>query len=272
MRTTFLILLAFVFITTSNAQKAQPLKQFLELKMPKTAEDDMPGTRGASVVWHPGQKKYYAVFAGNQEYPLAAFDEKGKRLSEDNLIAMMDTRGIWYDPATKLVTGNGYNEFGWFTYKLDAKGIPTDVNVLFEGKHQPDVQSVGAYNPATKKVMFLYDGYVYSYNMKGEKTDSLMINWGIKKSEGSQGGGVDEEVLTDYNYTSLVYTGTKGQELGFLNTVENQIELYDIQSGFLTKIIPLPDTAIPEASFNFSYANGIYWLFDIEARTWIGYK
>ena len=273
MRTTFLVLIALIaFSLNSNAQTAQTLKKVLELTMPKTADDNMPGTRGASVVWHPIQKKYYAVFAGNQGYPLAVFDEKGKRLSGDDLIAMMDTRGLWYDAIKKTVSGNAYNDNGWFTYKLDAKGIPTDVDVDFEGMHQPDAQSVGAYNPAIKKIMFLNDGYVHYYNMQGVKTDSLMINWGVKKSAGSQGGGVDEEALLNYNYTSLIYTGIKGQELGFLNSVDNKIELYDIQSGFLTKIVPLPDSAIPEASFNFSYANGIYWLFDIGNRTWIGYK
>src|SRR5215831_11978397 len=71
-------------------QSPQVLKKVIELKMPKTASDDMPGTRGASVAWHPLQKKYYAVFAGNMDYPLAVFDEKGKRLSDDDLFAYID--------------------------------------------------------------------------------------------------------------------------------------------------------------------------------------
>jgi len=200
------------------------------------------------------------------------FDEKGKRLSEEDLVAMMDTRGLWYDPVTKLVTGNAYSDNGWFNYKLDPKGIPTDVNVIHEGMNQPDAQSVGAYNSATKKVMFLHNGYVHMYNNNGEKTDSIMINWGVKKSDGSQGGGIDADAIENYNYTSLIYTGIKGQDLGFLNTAETQVELYDIQTGYLTKIIPLPENATTEASFNFAYANGIYWLFDIENRKWVGYK
>jgi len=273
MKTTISSLIVFIISTFSiNAQKAQILKPVLELKMPKTADDDMPGTRGASVVWHPTQKKYYAVFAGNQGYPLAVFDEKGKLLSGEDLIAMMDSRGLWYDPVTKLITGNAYSDNGWFTYKLDPKGIPTDVDKIREGMHQPDAQSVGAYNPATKKIMFLHNGYVHMYNSNGVETDSMMINWGVKKTDGAQGGGIDDEILEDYNYTSLIYTGIKGQELGFLNNTENQIELYDIQSGFLTKIIPLPEDVITETSFNFAYANGIYWLFDIDNRKWVGYK
>jgi len=79
-------------------------------------------------------------------------------------------------------------------------------------------------------------------------------------------------VLENYNHTSLIYTGIKGQELGFLNIAENQIELYDIQTGFMTKVVPLPESATIETTFNFAYANGIYWLFDMENRRWIGYK
>lgn len=274
MKTTFLLLVATAASFTIQAQKTQPLKQVLELKMPKTEEDDMPGKRGASVAWHPVQKKYYAVFAGNVDYPSAVFDEKGKRLSSDDQIAMLDSRGLWYDPATKLITGNGYNDYGWFTYKLDAKGFPTDVDVIQEGFYQPDAQSVGAYNPTGKKVLFVYGGKVHVYNHAAQKQDSLLIHWGMRKTQGPQGGHDDEDEMTpeDYNFTSLVYTGIKGQELGFLNTMKKQVELYDIQNGFLTKIVPLPETATAELSFNFAYANGIYWLFDMENRKWVGYK
>ena len=60
------------------------LKKVMELKMPKTADDDMPGTRGASVAWHPLKKQYYASFAGNTEYPHAVSNATGKRLSGDD--------------------------------------------------------------------------------------------------------------------------------------------------------------------------------------------
>ncbi len=269
-----ILLLAITIAFTIQAQKTQTLKQVLELKMPKTPDDDMPGTRGASVTWHPLQKKYYAVLAGNVDYPMAVFDEKGKRLSPDNQIAMLDTRGLWYDPVTKLITGNGYNDNGWFTYKLDSKGIPTDLDVLKEGMNQPDAQSVGAYNHATKRILFVYGGFLYMYNNTGELQDSLAIHWGIKKptTPNNEHDEDEEEDNEDYNYTSLIYTGTKGQELGFLNTAKKQIELYNIQNGFLTKIVPLPESASTEPAFNFAYANGFYWLFDMDKRKWVGYK
>jgi len=263
------LFLSLLLLSTAFLSQAQSLKKTLELKMPKTVDDDMPGTRGAALVWHPEQKKFYAAFAGNSAYPLGVFDVKGKLLNAD-LTTMVDTRGLWYDPATKAISGNGYSDIGWFTYKLDKQGFPLDYTITLEGENQPDEQSVGTYNPLNKMVLFYADAFVYMLDNKAELKDSVIIHFGTTKEE-----DIDEEddlySSLDYNGT-MIYTGIKGQELGFLNFEENQIELYDIKSGLLKKTLQLPDDAPVEETFNFAYANGYYWLFDMEARTWIGYK
>lgn len=268
--------LFFVASASLQAQLKQTLKKVIELKMPKTADDDMPGTRGASVVWHPVQKKYYAVMAGNAAYPLAVFDATGKRVSNDDLAAMNDSRGLWYNPAKKEINGNGFGETGWFKYVLDGKGIPTSASITLEGSNQPDGQCVGAFHPVRKEVMFLYDGAVSLYALAdGATSGSVKINWGKKKeSKASEGESEDESGGTPsaYNSTTVIYTGIKNAELGFLNKEKNTIELYDFVSGFLTKELPLPGNAVTEGSFNFAYTNGIYWLFNMQDRTWTGYK
>ncbi|MFT3678202.1 MAG: hypothetical protein QM781_20075 [Chitinophagaceae bacterium] len=266
------LLLLFTGMQANAQTVSKKLKQTQELQMQKTVDDDMPGTRGASVVWHPVLKQYYAAFAGNTGYPLAVFDEKGKRLNEEDLTTMMDVRGLWYNSATKQICGNGYDALGWFNYQLDKKGIPTDVENITDDSRQPNAQAVGTYNFTEKQVLFLGGGQVYKYNSKGEAVDSVAIHWGRKKADGP---GEDEDPTLsheDYNATSLIYTGIKGQELGVLNVAENQIELYDIKTGYLIKLLTLPETATPELSFNFAYANGTYWLFNMEERKWIGYK
>lgn len=246
----------FVMGFIVQAQKTQSLKKIIELKMPKTEDDDMPGKRGASVAWHPVQKKYYAVFAGNTDYPLAVFDSKGKRLSDDDQTALIDVRGLWYNPVTKLVSGNGYNEMGWFTYKLDSKGIPSNAEEIHEGMNQPNEQSVGAYNAATKQILFVRGSQVYFYGSDAEAKDSMMIHWSRKKADGPADDEDQMEANEDYNSTTLVYTGIKGQELGFLNITNKEIDLYDIKTGFLSKTLSLPETATAESMFNFAYANG----------------
>jgi hypothetical protein len=273
MRKWFLFFAVFIS-ATSFSQRPTPrtLKKVMELKMPLTKDDDKAGTRGAAVTWHPGQKKYYASFAGNVDYPMGVFDATGKRVSETTLKTQADTRGLWYDPNTKLLTGNGYGDFGWFQYKLDENGIPYTADVIVEGKNQPESQCQGQFYTPSKQVLFFWQSQVYKYSRQGAAMDSMLIHWGRTKDEGP---GDDEDlyyISEDYNNSAMIYTGIKGQELGFLNITNKEIEFYDIANGFRTEVVALPENAPVESVFNFAFANGTYWLFDMELRKWVGYK
>ncbi|MES2430382.1 MAG: hypothetical protein V4556_05555 [Bacteroidota bacterium] len=272
-----IFLTLFIISIHASAQPKVTLKKTLELKMPKTVDDADCGTRGASVTWHPIQKKYYASFAGNMSYPFGVFDVKGKRLSSDDLNAMIDLRGLWYNTSTKKISGNAYDNLGWFSYTLNDKGIveknTIDLEYDYDEYNLPEPQNVGAYDTAAKKVVFLYKSGVDYYNEDGYyaySTDNKPIHFGKKTFTTSD---VDSTTTPyAYNYTTVIYTGIKKADVGFLNVDNKQIELYDSKTGLLTKILVLPKDAAVEASFNFAYANGIYWLFNIEKRTWIGYK
>jgi hypothetical protein len=271
-------LLFALFITaclanTAIAQAPKALKKVLELKMPKTAEDDMPGTRGASVVWHPLQKKYYASFAGNQAYPMAVFNATGKRLSADDATTQADTRGLWYNPVKKQVCGNGYNETGWFSYSLNPVGLVKNINFDKEGLLQPGEQSVGTYNISKKQVLFLKGSQIWAYDTSATPLESkTILHWGLTAKDGIAEDENVEETPEGYNNTSIIYTALPNAEIGVLNIVDKQIELYSIKTGFLAKKLQLPEDATAEASFNFAFANGIYWLFNMEKRTWVGYQ
>lgn len=268
------LVLPFILLVTASTHAqvtAKPLRKTLSFIMPRTADDDMPGTRGASVVWHPLQKKYYAAMAGNIGYPMGVYDATGKLLSSDTLNTNQDIRGLWYNPQQKQIQGNSYSDYGWFRYTLNAKGIPIDSDIFVEGMNQPSDQSVGSYSIARQQIMFLKDGEIWFYNIKGEQLEgNLQIQWGHTKADGEiENTGSTPEA---YNYTTVVYTGIKGAELGFLNVLDMQIELYNMADGYMTKALKLPEDAAMNASFNFAYANGMYWLFNIELRTWTGYK
>lgn len=270
--TLFVFTLTLFTTAFVNAQ-TRALKKVMELKMPKTSEDDMPGTRGASVAWNPLTKKYYASFAGNMGYPMGVFDATGKRISADDLTTMIDTRGLWYNPVTKTISGNGYSDFGWFSYVLDAKGIPAEIKTDFDGQYQPNEQSVGVFDPATKMLLFLYGSQVHFYKIAtADSSKAIQLHVGRRLSDGA---AVDEDpsyLPEDYNYTSIVFTGIKGAQIGVLNTTEKQIELYNMANGYRQQVLTLPSDASLQSSFNFAYANGIYWLFDIPNRKWVGYK
>ncbi len=263
MKTNLLLILAAMLTTTLSAQR---LKKITELKIPREG-----GANGASVAWHPVQKKYYAAMAGNVEFPLCVFDITGKRVSPEEQKALFDVRGLWYNPTTKALQMNGYNDFGWGEYKLNSQGLPTDVEVLHADMNQPGEQCAGAFNAKDKLVYFLNsDGDVEAYN-HGEAIfkETISLHLGRTKEDGE---GTNADVLEDYNLTTVVFTGTKGAELGLLNHTNHEIELYNIADGYVTKKLKLPDSAPVTDWLNFSYCNGVYWLFDKTARIWKGYK
>jgi hypothetical protein len=245
--------------------------------MPKTAYDELCGTRGAGVCWNPVTKMYYAAFCGNAGFPMAVFTPAGKRVSKDDLTTMEDIRGIWFDPSINKIMANGYREIGWINYELDKAGIPTSNYYKFLGMNQPTEQCVGSYDNKLKQVFFLSGSKVIRYSTETATSspvavDSVQIHWGRKKIDGA---GEDEDAYAsneNYNYTNVIATNIPGSEIAVLNTNLYQVELYNIKDGFLRQTLKLPETAKAEPSFNFAYSNGIWWLFDMEKRTWVGCK
>ena len=272
MRFLSLTLLFTVSFTVLQAQPpAKPIKKVLELKIPREG-----GANGASVAWHPVLKRYYAAMAGNITYCLAVFDVTGKRISQPDLSTNFDVRGLWYNPKTKTLQMNGYNDFGWGEYKLNSKGFPDSVKILHNGMNQPSEQSIGTFNPLKNVVYFLNDeGNLDVYDYKdGLYQENIELTLGKTKKDAEQNDEEhtdDESVLDDYN-SAIVYTGIPGSEIGIFNHIEKQVELYNLKDGHLVRKIVLPGDAPVNTFLNFAYTNGIWWLFDKDARIWKGYK
>jgi len=272
-RSIFLTLSLLYALSNVQAQKndltPRTLTQVLTLEI-----NQQGGANGAGVAWQPILKKYYAAQAGNADFPLQVFDVKGIRLSDDDLKTGVDVRGFWYNPATKTIQMTTYDNAGWFEYKLDGKGIPIAKKKLPVETTQPDPQSVGIYNAANKQV------YFYDYASVSLESHGFDGSTGMKKIKlylGIQNKSdvLDEEqmdIKANYNDDAIIYTAIPHAEIGLLNFTSNQIELYDLSTGLMTRVLKLPDGAPNPELLNFSYCNGIYWLFDNKARVWHGYR
>jgi hypothetical protein len=271
----FRFTIAFLFVACfapvfNFAQKTQELTKVLELQMPEGS-----GANGSSVIWHAEVQKYYAVFAGNLEFPLAVFDNKGERLSDDDLFAQLDIRGMWYNTKCKKIQGNGYSNSGWINYELDENAIPQTTSVQVEGMRQPAKQSVGTYNAENGKVYFLKGNMILAYKDNGDELGKEVTLFAGKTDE--KDTKVDESqdpylLPSTYNSTTVVYTGKANAELGLYNTENQTIELYDIKTGLMTEKLKLPEDAPKETVFNLAYANDTVWLFNKVKRQWVGYK
>jgi hypothetical protein len=132
---------------------------------------------------------------------------------------------------------------------------------------------VGSFNLRTKKIYFFNDEgslEIYGYP-DGAYEDLFDLRLSLTK-KGDDGSVHNEDVIDNYNYTTVVYTGIKNAEFGLLNHAGKQIELYNEADGYMTQKLELPGDAPIQKLLNFAYANGIYWLFDKSERKWVGYK
>lgn len=258
------------FSQAAGSVKPVPLKKVLTLK-----SSDYEQGNGAGVVWHPVQKKYYTARAGNISFPMDVFNATGKKLSKEGLETMADVRGLWYSGVKKTICVNCYNDGGWAAYKLNAAGIPTDVNVFVEGKNQPDENSVGAYEAAKSRVYFLQNNDIYAYNantgVKAKEDAILNLNKGICKAYELDEDDYEDELPEFYNAT-MVYTGRPNQEFGLLNVNDGQIDLFSATTGMRTKVLSLPEGYKIPSYFCFAYTNGMFFLFDKENQQWNGFK
>lgn len=245
----FFSLLAYGSVVT--AQTAYVVKKDITLSFKGSS-----GTNGSAVAWNSDKKVYYAVIAGNATFPLETFSETGKLLYESE--AGIDIRGLWYNPKTKKLEGNGQGTNGIFSYNLNASGEPRGAEILYEGQNQPDIQSVGAFDAKKQTVYFLDGDAIVPYKLKGVK-------------KGKSIALINNPVSFDkMNYTTVIFTNRKNEEFGLLHPQRKTVYLFNLKGKYTGKI-DFPDNAITHDAFRFSFANGKIWLYDTKTRSWTGY-
>ncbi len=266
--------IALLFVVVLNVVASQAVAQESTLKEVMKLHIDRPGgANGASVAWHPKQKKYYAAQAGNEAFPMEVFNAKGRMLSHDTLTAMLDVRGLWYNPNTKTLQANAYGHTGWANYQLDRKGIPVSIKKMGIDPGKPDAQAVAVYDPINNVIYYFDYGVVgIERNNMSDGISDTTFALHLGASTRADIKREQDDKKASYNENTLIFTGTRGSEIGLLNVTEKQIELYDLNTGLMTQVLSLPEGAPVSFSLNFSYANGIYWLNDKTERTWHGYK
>ncbi|HMR46914.1 MAG TPA: T9SS type A sorting domain-containing protein [Bacteroidia bacterium] len=209
----------------------------------------------ATLTYNPIAKKYYSLRIGNATFPLQTWDlTGGLPIYMDT--AGLDSRGIWWNPNTNQVERNCFSTLGWTAINLDAsKNALSTYNILFTGAHQPNAQSVGAYDYKTNAVIFYENSNMYVYDRNTATLLSTIPLTGI--------------TLTGIaNTYSIIYTGQTNYEVGLLDYVNKRVLLYNRATGVLTGTSQLPSTAITHNQFRFCYANERVWLFNSTLKKW----
>ncbi|MCY7410075.1 MAG: T9SS type A sorting domain-containing protein [Chitinophagales bacterium] len=217
------------------------------------------GTNASGVAYNPTLNIYYAVTAGNPGFPFETFTPAGTSLYQTN--AGFDFRGLWWNPNTNQLEGNGYYTYGLWKSNLDINGYALNTGTnLFIGQFQPDAQSVGDYDYDANEIIYYFNGFIYRYD---RNTNVLLGSYPLTGMPVS---------LSNINWTSVVYTGCCGNEIGILDYINKTILLFSKTTGAYSGTSKLPASAVTNYGFNTSYANNLVWLHDIGTRTWTSYS
>ncbi|MFN8396748.1 MAG: T9SS type A sorting domain-containing protein [Bacteroidia bacterium] len=213
----------------------------------------------SGVGFNPIMGRYYAVRAGNPSFPLETWTSTGTQLYTTS--AGFDWRGMWWNPNTNQLEGNGYFNTGLWRADINGSGYALSTGAtLFTGMAQPDAQSCGDYDYAANEIVYYFNGRIYRYS---RTTNAALGNYALTGCP---------VAFSSINSTTVVYTGCLGKEIGILDYVNKRIYLFNKSNGAYVGTSQLPNTAVTNASFRFSYANGLAWLFDLGTGNWFSYR
>lgn len=213
----------------------------------------------SGVAYNPLLNLYYGVRAGNSGFPLETWSATGTPLYQTS--AGFDWRGMWWNPVTNQLEGNGYNTFGVWNASLNGSGYALNTGTaIFTGYNQPDPQSCGDLDPSAYEILYYFNGSVYRYS---RNTNAFLGSYALTGTP---------TALSNLNWTTLMYTGCPGKEIALLDYVNKVVYVYDKSTGAYAGSSALPASAITTNSFRTSWANCKVWLFNLNNYTWYSYR
>ncbi len=217
------------------------------------------GTNASGVAFNPNLNLYYAIIAGSPVFPYETFDAAGNPLYQTN--GGFDFRGLWWNPNTNQVEGTGYFNFGLWTSDLDGSGNALNTGTLiYPGQNQPDAQSCGDYDCEADEIVFYFNGAISRY---ARSNGSFLGSYPLTGMPVPVG---------NINWTSVIYTGCLGNEIGIEDWSAKSILLFNKATGAYSGTSFLPASAVTNNGFRFSYANNLAWLYAVSTRTWTSYS
>ncbi|MDY8134625.1 HYR domain-containing protein [Aquimarina sp. 2201CG5-10] len=218
-------------------------------------------TNWSGVAYNPDLDLYYSFRAGNTGMPFRTYDSNGNTLVTNT--TGFDFRGLWWNPNTNELQGNGVAASGYRTVTLDGNGYATSGGATFvTGNNQPNNQSNGAYDYDANEIVFYHGGRLYSYDMNGNQlTDNAIVNF----PEANNG---------DITTRSVGYTGVSGAEIVIYSELNARVYFIDKTTSTYNGIfLDMPAGAPTPNNYGFSYANGYVFLReDASSDPWVSYQ
>ena len=250
------ILLSSALLFSVAAFSQAPLgKGKLELTLKTTPG----GTLNRSgIAYDPVNDRYYSVNAGSPHYPMETYDGNGRLLNATP--QGFDYRGVWYNPNTKSIEGNGFNSCGiWHAQVNSAHVANGNGKHLVSNTKGPDVQACADYDYNDNEIVYYYNGTIYRHDHETNELISSVSVSGLPVSS------------YHLNTTGIGYTGVKGMELGLWDYQNRKFYFIDKESGKYVTECQLPNSAPAQSYLKMGFENGLLWLYDGVSQ-WFGYR
>lgn len=247
----FFILISFLKTGNLYSQCSTLVNAVPGITLPATNPNNNSG-----VAWNPNAKYYYGVRAGNPTFSLETYDASGNLLNTTT--AGYDHRGMWWNPNTNQLEGNGYNAVGICFNSLDASLFASSTWANLLPANQPNAQSCGDYDWNADEIIYYYSGSIYRYS---RATNALIATTAISGLPVPTG---------NLNWTSVVYTGCVGREIGVFDYVNRRLLFINKATMTYVDASQLPASAPNPSGFRISWANDLLWVFD--GTTWFSYQ
>ncbi len=249
-----ILILALAFGMSAFAQTpVKTLKKDISLQLQSAS-----GTNGISVAYNPHLNVYYSVFAGNASFPLEVHNAvTGQSISSWEVGA--DIRGMWYNPKKKMLEGILVGNEGSYTMAVTEAGpsSPETTGIAYG----MDFNDIARFH--NKKVYFLNGNGLTVFKQGKLKAVKNVY----PEAFGTQG-------VDNFNTYGFFHTGVKGYEIGVYNSVEKKIYLFSEANGKTAAVVDIAfDKEYLELNrFKIAYANQRVFLYDVDSRSWDGYK
>jgi hypothetical protein len=222
-------------------------------------------TNGAAtacgMAWHPVFQKYYWVGGGgNIGMPVETYSAVGgapiNSTTEDD-----DFRGLWYNSTLGVIEGNSYAAAGIYTIALDINGVATgSAGNIVASNNQPDPQSGGNIDNTSNQVIYYDSGNILKYS---RATGSLVATIPITGLPVGMGN------LVMYNG---FFTGIPGKEYAVYDYVNQRAYFINYTTGAYVSTVQFPPSAPQPNYYETDYENGLFFLYDNNTLSWIGYQ
>ena len=210
---------------------------------------------------NPNQNKNHGLKGdGPSTSYISTYNANGDSLT--TTFGSFNDRGLWYDPQTGLLEGNGEDTLGYGYFNLSSNGDTiTNFTSYVTGNVMPanaNGEAAGAYDTINQLVLFFNgNDSIYTYNlMTGAPVDTFVLN--LPAGYGA------------FN-NNVIYTGIPGMEIGLYDYVNYQIDLFSYTTHNCTAIYTLPLSCPYTSEYGFSYANNMVWISD-GSQYWYGYS